>query len=177
MYYFLEIGFFVTLILVVGISITAFINQVASKEEGFFIKQVRKYYALSIVFFLLFAATRMIYVSVADVSNIPIVDGMAIGAEHSLTENQFLVSYKTAGRSFRQTIKIKEEELEQVRVACTAKEGEVFLKMTQQATEKTFNVTNFDGIIDMKGFHAGEINLETYNKQAKEVSVEVIWKR
>ena len=64
-----------------------------------------------------------------------------------------------------------------VRAICSAEEGEIFLKITQDKSEKVINITNFDGYIDMTDFHEGEIELETYNNQAKGVSIEILWKK
>jgi len=104
-----------------------------------------------------------------------LIRGMSRGSKFVITDETFRVSYKEANRAFENSIELTEEELEKVKVKCSAESGTVALTITQGEVAKEVDITNSDMQLDMTGFEPGRIRFTMEGDNASNVAFELFW--
>lgn len=87
----------------------------------------------------------------------------------------FKVSFAQANRGWSNRVTLTHNELDNVRVKCSAEEGIVYLAITQNEKEQVIDVTNLDTKLDLSTYQIGDITFSISNENAKNVDFELIW--
>lgn len=91
------------------------------------------------------------------------------------TDDNFKVSFAQANRGWSNQVTLTQNELDNVRVKCSAEEGTVYLAITQNQKEQVMDVTNLDTKLDLSTYQVGDITFSISNENAKNVDFELIW--
>lgn len=102
---------------------------------------------------------------------------MTIGGKYVITKTKFKVSYIESNRNYSDRINLNEEELANIRAVCSSDEGTVFLRITQNDTQVTVDISNTDAALDMSEFESGDIRFTLVSEDARNVNFELIWQR
>lgn len=104
-----------------------------------------------------------------------LIEGMSNGSTAIITEDTFKVSYEQAKREYSDSITLSQEELDNLSVACSAKQGKVYLTMRQDKAEKKVEITNTNAKLDMTEFAEGSVSFTLSNEEARGVDFALIW--
>lgn len=104
-----------------------------------------------------------------------LIDGMTRGGKTNITPTAFEVSYEESKRNYSNTLELSKEELDDIRVSCSAEEGKVFLRITQDDVQTTVDITNTEAMLDLSDFKEGNIRFTLLNEEAKNVKFVLFW--
>ncbi|MCL2592771.1 MAG: PLD nuclease N-terminal domain-containing protein [Defluviitaleaceae bacterium] len=103
--------------------------------------------------------------------------GVQFGASETSTPSRWRLSFRSSNRDRTRTATLSAEQLRNFHATGNAEEGTVFLRITQGATTKTWDISNdFDEILDLSDFSPGRTRLEIFNENARHVRVSLDWR-
>lgn len=104
--------------------------------------------------------------------------GLKIGSTESYWNNEWKVSFKSAGTEYSKNPNLSGGDLEAFYVTGNCESGKLYLRISQGETEKILDISDFfNETVDMSEFSPGKIKLVIYNSEAKNASITVSWRR
>lgn len=92
-----------------------------------------------------------------------LLKGMSKGAYCVIMPETFKVAYKESNRNYNNRIYLQQEELNNVQAICSADEGKVFLRITQEDVQTIVDITNVEIPLDLSQYKEGNISFTLIN--------------
>lgn len=140
-------------------------------------KPTKKFRLPAIISAVVLAVSMTVFVSTALLgSEVVMIDNVSIGMVNNNIGSKWEVSFRSSGETLERTIAVTDEELENMTVEASCKEGELYLLILQGKNAEVIDITNFpQSTLHLDGFTAGNIKLSLYNEGAKEATVRIDW--
>lgn len=120
--------------------------------------------------------TAVILGSIIFASDIPVISNVSIGMVNNNIGSQWEVSFRSSGKALDRTIAVTDEELENITVEASCREGELFLLLLQGKNAKVVDLKDVSGgKLQLDEFTAGNIKMTLYNEGAKDAKIKLDW--
>ena len=114
--------------------------------------------------------------SIIFVSDIPVISNVSIGMVNNNIGSQWEVSFRSSGKALERTIAVTDEELNNITVEASCREGEMYLLLLQGKNAKVVDLNEVSGgKLALDDFTAGNIKLTLYNEAAKDARIKLDW--
>ena len=114
--------------------------------------------------------------SIIFVSDIPVICNVSIGMVNNNIGSQWEVSFRSSGKALERTIAVTDEELNNITVEASCREGEMYLLLLQGKNAKVVDLNEVSGgKLALDDFTAGNIKLTLYNEAAKDARIKLDW--
>ena len=103
---------------------------------------------------------------------------ISIGQVQNTRGDSWRVSFKSSGDTLNRTASLNQEELENFYVSSECDEGKITLVISQNDIERIYDISNFDGCIDLSGDFSPDsrIRLTIDNENAKNGKIVIEWR-
>ena len=99
-------------------------------------------------------------------------EGMVFNGKIHISEKKMKVEFlKAEGREFSDRMKLGADRKLNIRSRCS--QGKILLTVYQKQKEDTYDISKWDGILELEDFEEGYVNLHLNNEKARVVYVEI----
>ncbi len=98
-------------------------------------------------------------------------EGMVSDGKIHITEHKMKVEFRKTDREFSDRMKLGANRKLNIQSKCS--QGKILLTVYQKQKEHTYDISEWDGILELEDFEEGYANLHLNNEKAQDVRVEI----
>lgn len=98
-------------------------------------------------------------------------EGMVYNGSVHISEQKMKVKFLKADREFNDRMKLKQDRKLDIKAKCS--QGRILLTIYQKQKEVTYDISDWNKVLELEEFEEGYVNLHLKNEQARNVDVEI----